>query len=160
MGARVGAWIATALDVLALATTTLVVALMLFLVVARYLLGLSVVGLHELILMFALQLYMVGALMASRRRDHLTVEFVAQSLRTPAARAWHGVVVSLLTCVACGFFLVWAYKMIAWGIEMPQTTPAYDIPLWVPQVAIMVAAAGCFAYALRDLIQHVAALRR
>lgn len=160
MGARIGAWIAAALEVLALATTVLVVVLMLFLVMARYVLGLSIVGLHELILMFALQLYMVGALMASRRRDHLTVEFLAQSLRSPAARARHGAAVSVVTAVAAGFFVFWAWKMFAWGIQRPQTTPAYDIPLWVPQASIMVAAVGCFAYALRDLIQHLPNLRR
>ncbi len=160
MGAGIGVWVGRVLDVLALATSALVTALMLFLVVARYLLGLSVVGLHELILMFALQLYMVGALIASRRRDHLTVEFLEQSLRSPFAKSLHGAFVSLITLVVCGFFIVWAYKMLAWGVQRPQTTPAYGIPLWIPQFAIMLAALGCFAYAVRDLLAHLARLRR
>lgn len=160
LGARLAGWVAGALDVVAIATSALVTGLMLLLVAARYLLGLSIVGLHELILVFAVQLYMVGALIASRRRDHLTVELVAQSLRNPGAKALHGALVSLLTLIVCGFFVFWAYKMLAWGIQRPQVTPAYRIPLWIPQLAIMIAAVGCFAYTLRDLLGFLRKMRR
>jgi TRAP-type transport system small permease protein len=50
--------------------------------------------------------------------------------------------------------------MFLWGIARPQTTPALRLPLWIPQIAIMLAAVGCFAYALRDLVRAASALRR
>ena len=53
---------------IAIIASVMVVGLMVFLVIARYLLGLSIVGLHELILLFTLQLYMVGALIAAQRK--------------------------------------------------------------------------------------------
>jgi TRAP-type C4-dicarboxylate transport system permease small subunit len=42
------------LSAVAIITSVMVVGLMVFLVIARYLLGLSIVGLHELILLFTL----------------------------------------------------------------------------------------------------------
>lgn len=150
--------IAIALETVAILCYAAVVSLMLFLVVARYVLGLSIIGLHELMLLFAIQLYMAGALIASRRRDHLTVDWLPQRL-TGRARAANRILVAAVTIVVTGFFILWAYRMLAWGIERPQTTPALGLPLWLPQAAIMVAAIGSFGYALRDLIDAVRAYR-
>ncbi len=157
--ASIGAGIATALDTVALLASALVTGLMVFLVVARYLLGLSVVGLHELILLFAVQLYMAGALIASRRRTHLTIDWLSQRLTSPKSKAWHDGLIALLTLVITLFFVAWAYWMLAWGFKRPQTTPALGIPLWVPQIAIIVGAVGCTAYAARDLLRALQAIR-
>jgi TRAP-type C4-dicarboxylate transport system permease small subunit len=143
--------VAAALDAVAIVCSILVTGLMVFLVVARYLLGLSVVGLHELILLFAVALYMGGALIASRRREHLTVDWLAQRLTSPRAQGWHALFVALVTAVCCAFFIVWTYHMFAWGLKRPQTTPGLGIPLWIPQLAILAAALGCSAYAVRDI---------
>ena len=153
-------WVARGLDFVAIVASVAVAGLMLFLVVARYVLGLSIVGLHELILASALLLYMTGALIASRRREHLTVDWLAGRLTAPRARALHGGLVATVTVVVAGFFVVWSWDMIAWGLERPQATPAYRIPVWILQLPILVAAAGCLLYALRDLRAAARALRR
>ena len=66
----------------------------------------------------------------------------------------------MLTVIITSFFMVWAYRMFSWGLMRPQVTPAYQIPLWVPQLAIGFAAVGCFCYGLRDVIDAVRRLRR
>lgn len=158
--ARVGGAIAVTLDVIGVASSAVVVGLMFFLVVARYVLGLSVVGLHELIMLAAVALYMTGAMIASRKREHLTVDWIAGSIANPRTKAAHDLLIAVLTVVITCFFMVWAYYMFTWGMKRPQTTPAYQIPLWIPQVAIGVAAVGCFAYAVRDTVQALIRLKR
>jgi len=150
-----GAIIAGALNGIAIITSLMVVGLMVFLVIARYLLGLSIVGLHELILLFTLQLYMVGALIAARRKSQVTVDWLAQRFAGDRAGEWHNVVIAVITLTATVFFVVWAYRMLSWGIERPQRTPALGLPLWISQASILVCAAGCAAFALRDLAQSV-----
>ena len=54
-----------------------ILCLMLFLVISRYIFGWSVVGVLELVMIFGIWLYMFGALAASRKNDHLVVDFVA-----------------------------------------------------------------------------------
>lgn len=154
---RVGRGIALLLDVVAVAASVAVAGLMAFLVLARYVLGLAVIGLHELILLAAVLLYMTGAVIAARKREQLTVDWLAGTLADPRKKAAHDLLISVLTVTVTIFFMVWAYSMFAWGLQRPQVTPAYRIPLWIPQFAIGLAAVGCFAYAVRDVID---ALRR
>lgn len=156
---RIDKGIASTLDVLAILFSVAVVGLMLFLVIARYLLGMALTGQLELIMLAAVALYMCGALIASRNRNHLVVDWIAGSLKNPRAQALHDVLVATLTIIITVFFIVWAYRMFAWGIQRPQVTPAYRIPLWVPQASIMVAAVGSFAYAVRDAIQAIRKFR-
>ncbi|MBK0399548.1 TRAP transporter small permease subunit [Limibaculum sp. M0105] len=154
-----GGIIARVLDTLAVISTVAVTGLMMFLVIARYVLGLSVVGLLELIMLAAVALYMTGALIASRKREHLTVDWLAGIIEAPGKKATHDALIAALTLVVTGFFVVWAYWMFSWGLERPQVTPAYRIPLIIPQLAIGMAALGCFCYALRDLIDAVKRMR-
>lgn len=156
---RIGTVIAGTLNVLAVISSIAVTGLMFFLVVARYLLGLPVIGLLELIMLAAVALYMTGALIASRNREHLTVDWLAERIRDPRKKAAHDLLIAALTVVVTIFFVVWAYRMFSWGFERPQVTPAYRIPIYVPQFAIGVAAVGCLCYALRDLIQALKRLK-
>jgi len=151
--------IAAVLGAIAIITSVMVVGLMVFLVVSRYLLGLSIVGLHELILLFALQLYMVGALIAAQRRTHVTVDWLAQRFAGRGASEWHDAIVAALTLSATVFFIVWAYWMFSWGFQRPQTTPALGLPLWLSQASILFCAVGCAGFALRDLVQAIGKLR-
>lgn len=156
----IGEAIASALSAIAVASSIVVAGLMFFLVNARYVLGLSVVGLHELITLAAVALYMTGAVIASRKREHLTVDWIAGNITDPRKRAAHDLLIAILTIVVTGFFIVWSYYMFTWGMKRPQSTPAYQIPLWIPQLAIGVAAVGCFSYALRDAIDALFRLKR
>ena len=151
--------VSAVLNAIAIFASSMVVALMVFLVIARYVLGLSIVGLHELILLFTLQLYMIGALIAARRGSQVTVDWLAQRLAGERAGDWHRFAVALFTLAATIFFVLWAYRMLSWGIERPQRTPTLGLPLWIAQASILVCAAGCVAFALRDLVQSVLRLR-
>ena len=139
------------LDAAALVSSLVVVGLMLLLVVGRYVFGWSIVGLLEVIMIFGMWVYMLGALIASRRNEHLVVDFLAQKVGDGRAREAHKLVVGAVTFAATAFFTLLAWRMMKWGIEHPQTTPGVGIPLWVPQSAILVAAIGSGLCALRDI---------
>lgn len=151
---RVG-WL---LEAAAFIASLLVVGLMLFLVLARYVFGWSIVGLLELIMLFGMWLYMLGALIASRRNEHLVVDFIELQITDQRIQLMHKALISLITFLICLFFVVLAWRMLAWGMRRPQSTPGMGIPLWLPQASIMVAAVGCSCYALRDLICAVAGI--
>lgn len=148
---RIDRWIAAALDVVAVVTSLALTGLLLLLVLTRYVLGWNFSEAHDLSLLVAMFLYMTGALVASRRLEHLTVDFVPSQLSSRRAKLLHRALIAAITSVICLFFVYWTYKMLAWGFERPQTTPALRMPLWVPQISIMAASIGCLAYGLRDL---------
>ena len=150
-------WLASALDVVALVSSALVAVLLLYLVIARYFLGWSAASVLELSSIFAIQLYMVGAIISSRQKDQLTVDFLSQQITSPKAQAIHEAVISIVVMIACVFFLFMVYKMLAWAAIRPQYSPILLIPLWIPQLSIGLAAIFCFGYGLRDMLS---ALRR
>jgi len=151
--------VAAVLSAIAIITSVMVVGLMVFLVIARYLLGLSIVGLHELILLFTLQLYMVGALIAAQRKTQVTVDWLTQRFAGSRAGEWHNAMVATITLCATVFFIIWSYWMLSWGIERPQTTPTLGLPLWLSQACIVFCAVGCAGFAMRDLVQAIQNLR-
>ena len=147
------------LEAAAFVSSLLVVGLMLFLVLARYVFGWSVVGLLELIMMFGMWLYMLGGLIASRRNEHLVVDFVELQINDQRIKLLHKALVSFITFIICIFFAVLAYRMLAWGMRRPQSSPGMGIPLWLPQASIMLAAVGCCCYTLRDVISSLLGAR-
>jgi len=147
------------LNAVAFVTSLLVMGLMLFLIRARYVFGWSLVGILELVMLAGMWLYMTGALIASRRHEHLVVDFLELQLRDAHLKAMHKTLVAVIVTVISACFVFWALRMLAWGVQRPQHTPELSIPLWVSQAAIMVASVGCFCYALRDVWQGVAEWR-
>lgn len=141
-----------AMGLVVISTNLAVTVLILFLVLARFVLGWSVVGVLELATLSAMWLYMSGAVIAARNRQHLVVDFLSLSLRTPRAKALHELAVSVIMVVLSLFFISLARDMVDWSIARPQTTAALSLPLMIPQSAIILASGLFIIYALRDLV--------
>lgn len=146
------------LNVVVIVTSLAITGLILFLVLARFVLGWSVVGVLELATLSAMWLYMCGAVVAARNHEHLVVDVLALSLKLPKHKSLHTFAVSVVMVVLSLFFLSLANDMVAWSIKRPQTTAALSIPLIVPQSAIVLAAILCAVYAVRDAIVAAAAV--
>lgn len=146
------------LNLIVIVTSLAITGLILFLVLARFVLGWSVVGVLELATLSAMWLYMCGAVVAARNHEHLVVDFLALSLKNPRHKALHTFAVSVIMVVLSLFFLSLANDMVAWSMKRPQTTAALSIPLIVPQSAIILAAILCAVYAVRDAIVAAAAV--
>ena len=129
-----------------------ITSLILFLVLARFVLGWSVVGVLELATLSAMWLYMCGAVVAARNHQHLVVDFLPLSLANPRHKGLHTFAVSLIMLVLSLFFLSLAKDKVEWSIKRPQTTAAQSIPLIVPQSAVGLAAVLCAIYAIRDAV--------
>ncbi|WP_444678696.1 TRAP transporter small permease [Halomonas sp. E19] len=110
------------LDLVAFTASLLVVGLMIFLILARYVFGWSLVGTLELVMLAGMWLYMSGALIASRRNEHLVVDFLELQIRDSRIRALHRTLVACIVAVICACFVYWAYRMLAWGMVRPQRT--------------------------------------
>lgn len=144
------------LMIVASATVTLALTA---LVVSRYGFGLSLNAAHEVSLFAAMWLYMCGAVLASRRNEHLVVDILASKLQG-RLKLLRQLLISVLTLVISGFFVLWVWKMLAWGMKGPQTIRVLDLPLWTAQAPIALAALAGLLYGLRDIIRAALALAR
>ncbi len=132
-------------------TSAVVTLALVALVLARFFFHQSLHSVHELSLLAAMWLYMAGAVMASRRSEHLVVDFLATSLGSKRAKTIHAFIVATLTLIISAIFAYWIWKMLAWGAKRPQTIPVLDAPLWVAQAPLAMAALAAIIYALRDM---------
>ncbi|MDO6564369.1 TRAP transporter small permease subunit [Amphritea sp. 1_MG-2023] len=144
-------WFAVILENMVLLTSAAVAGLVFFQVITRYVLEISVIGLDELALISAMWLYMTGALIASRRAEHLVVDFLPQQIKSSFWQKCHQKVIALIMVSTCAFFVYLSWRMLSFAIRRPQYTEGLDIPQLVAQGAIILASVGCFLYALRDL---------
>lgn len=140
------------LETVVIITSLLITAFLVVLVCLRYGFDTSINGLHEASLVAAMWLYMFGATIASRRREHLVVNVLEQSLQSQRLNAAHQIFIALLTWIITLIFIYWTWRMFAWGMKRPQTIPGLGLPLWVSQLPLAVVAIASSAYAVRDII--------
>lgn len=146
------------LQALVLLTSAVITLALAALVVCRYFFGISLIGMHEASLLAAIWLYMCGAILASRRGEHLVVDMLANALPDARARNWHALLIALLTLGIAGCFGFWVWRMLAWGMQRPQSIPVLNLPLWVAQAPLALTALAAIAYALRDTLRAGTAL--
>ncbi len=151
-------WLMRLMSIVIFVSTAIIVCLISFLILSRYVFGWSVVGMLELSTLSALWLYMIGAVVASRNREHITVDFTAQSLSNLRLSAAHDLAVSVIIFVLGLFFISLSWDMIEWASRRPQVTPGLSIPLFAGQAALVTAAVLGMAYTVRDIIKAASAL--
>lgn len=127
--------------------------LIFFLVLSRYFFGSSIIGMLELGTIFAFWLYMLGAIVSSRNKEHLVVDLVEQSITNPKTLAIYEVYRAILVLLTSLFAVYLAYEMLGWALKRPQTTPALGYPLLVQQGPMITATIFFVIYAIRDIVK-------
>jgi TRAP-type C4-dicarboxylate transport system permease small subunit len=122
------------------------------LVVLRYLFDISLTGMHETSLLAGIWLYMAGAIIAMRRRDHLVIDILHNALPAGKLRIWHGLLVNIICLLITCFFVYWSWEMIAWTLQRPQKIPILGLPLWLAEIPILIAAFTAVIYSIRDVL--------
>ncbi|MCB5410343.1 TRAP transporter small permease [Pseudogemmobacter faecipullorum] len=148
------------LSALVLITSAVTTLCLVVLVITRYFFDLSLAGMHETSLFAAIWLYMAGAVMATRRGEHLVVDILATSLPSARGRAWHSLMIAVITLVIVAFFAQWVWGMFAWGMKRPQIIPVLNVPLWWAQAPLALMVFAGMLYGLRDLARALLSLSR
>lgn len=141
------------LHFVALGASAVITLALVALVICRYVLNYPLSGMHEMSILAALWLYMTGAMLSSRNGGHLVVDLLESKLTSTKMHAFHALFISALTVVITAFFAFWVWKMLVWGIKRPQTIPVLNLPLWLGQLPLGLAAITAIVYGLRDTVK-------
>lgn len=139
------------LDYTAIITSIVLVSMVFFMVISRYVLEWSIIGLDEIALVAAMWLYMTGAIIASRNNEHLVVDFLPQRIKSKKLLTFHQRVIALIMVATSGFFVFLAWELLQFSLRLPQYTAGLEIPEILPKSAVMVASVCCFFYSMRNL---------
>jgi TRAP-type C4-dicarboxylate transport system permease small subunit len=108
-------------------------------------------GLEEIILFSVMWLYMMGAALASRDRSHLSADFVAVVVKSADIRNALHLLATLISLAMVLAFVVWSYDLLTWGLTRQQSTPIFQLPLYLSQGSLFCAALLFLFYMLRDV---------
>ena len=129
-------------------------------IVARSFLGIALFGIEELILMAVVWFYMLGAILASRGREHLQADFIPVVVKNERVVIMVRVVATVISIGLAMLFVTWSNQLLQWALARGQSTPVFSIPMYIAQASLFVAAIFMTLYLLRDLAQDVQALLR
>ncbi|MEO0368643.1 MAG: TRAP transporter small permease subunit [Pseudomonadota bacterium] len=128
-------------------------------VVSRSLLSQPLFGVEEIVLISVMWFYMLGAVLASKDRTHLTADFLPMMTDSVLALKISKLAASLLSLLIAGVFVVWSFDLATWSIERQQTTPVFGLPWALSQCSPFVCASLMAIYAVRDVVADLISLQ-
>lgn len=127
-------------------------------IVSRSIIGESIFGLEELILLSVIWFYMLGASLASQERSHLQGDFLPLLIKNAKVVKLFQLLTTVISIAMACLFFSWSYDLLMWGINKKQSTPVFAIPWYTSQASLLVCATLMVVYLLRDLVRDVLSL--
>ncbi|MGY8872633.1 MAG: TRAP transporter small permease [Pseudomonadales bacterium] len=112
-------------------------------------------GLEELVLMAAMWLYMLGAVIASRERSHLSADFVQVICSNQKIISFMHLLATSISLFMAIMFASWSYELLIWAVEKGQTTTVFQLPWYVSQSSLFVASVLFIFYLCRDFLNDL-----
>ena len=128
-------------------------------VILRYVLGTTILGLNELILIPTIWMYFIGASYASAEGTHISADVLQVYLRSNRIKQVVRTIVSAIS-LAVGLILSWwACLYIQHSLDRPGATPVFGLPLIIVQMAVIVGFILMSFYTAVDLYRAIAQLK-
>lgn len=144
---RLYRWLSHVEDGLIVLILLMMIGLAVYQIVLRNMFGSSLVWIEPVLQNAVLWIGLLGAMIASRRDEHIRIDLLNNYLK-PAARRWLAMAIDLFTCGICAV-VAW-YSMIFLFGEMEHGGNAFPgVPAWLLQSIIPI---GFSVISLRYLI--------
>jgi TRAP-type C4-dicarboxylate transport system permease small subunit len=131
---RLARWLNHIEDGLIVLILLMMIGLAVYQIVLRNVFSSSLVWVEPLLQNAVLWIGLLGAMIASRRDEHIRIDLINTWLK-PEARRWLAMVVDLFTCAVCAV-VAW-YSMLFLFEEMGQGGNAFPgVPSWILQAMI------------------------
>ena len=124
-------------------------------VAMRYIFVIDFYGMEDIVLIAAWWCYFLGASYATYQRSHLSAEIVSIYVKNEAVKAVIKLFVSVATACLGGVFAYWGYIQLSWALSSRGTTTVLQLPLIIPQSAIILGFFLIAFYSLVNLINDV-----
>ena len=104
-------------------------------VVLRYVFSASTSWAEEAIRYLMIWVTFIGGAVCVRKSAHIRMDFLLTFLPRRAA----SVLTRLVYLIAAGFcaaLLVYSWQLVQFTVELEQTSPAMEVPMWIPYMAM------------------------
>lgn len=128
-------------------------------VLFRYVFRTSIFGLNELVLIPAIWMYFMGASYAAHQGSHISANVLQVYLKSERAKATLRLVIAVISVVLGVIFTYWASYYVLDSFQRGGTTSIFDLPLIIPQSAVVVGFVLMVLYTVVDLLKAVRDVR-
>jgi TRAP-type C4-dicarboxylate transport system permease small subunit len=125
----------------------------------RYIFGIVFVGADELLVFAMIWMVMVGMIVVTASRTHISLDFLVTRVgprQRVALSALHNLV---MTC-ACGYATFYCWQFVVRVASVGQKSMALELPMAIPHAALVVGFAGTTIAAALLLASDIAELMR
>ncbi|MCG8533191.1 MAG: TRAP transporter small permease [Desulfovibrionales bacterium] len=117
-------------------TSILIVGMICYTIIVRYVFGSDFYGSEELISMLAFWLYFMGAAQGSREKSQISADLLSCYIKNARLRGGVLLVKDCITCGICLLFTFWALQFVSWALVMNPKSPVFRLPMLIPQAAV------------------------
>lgn len=117
-------------------TSIIIVCMICYTIMIRYIFGSDFYGSEELISMLAFWLYFMGAAQGSREKSQISADLLSCYIHNPHLRGAVLLLKDAITCAVCILFTVWALQFVSWALVMNPRSPVFRLPMLIPQAAV------------------------
>lgn len=128
-------------------------------VLGRYVFSASIFGLNEVVMIPAIWMYFMGASYAAHRGEHISANFLQVYARSDRSKAILRLVITAISLVLGVVFTYWASYYVFDSFQRNGTTSIFDIPLVIPQSAVVVSFVLMVMYTIVDLLKAISDVR-
>ncbi|QJB57380.1 TRAP transporter small permease [Pseudodesulfovibrio sp. zrk46] len=141
------------------ATSILIVGMICYTVIARYVFGSDFYGSEELIQMLAFWLYFMGAAQGSREKSQISADILTCYVTNAKWCRIAQLVKDVVTVAICLLVTYWACLFVGWGIQMMPKSPVFRLPMLIPHTAIglgfVLMSLYHVVYLIQDFMTHI-----
>ncbi len=124
-------------------------------VATRYVLQLPVMGLEEVLVYFALWLYILGSVNASREDTQITANVLDVFLKTERAKLMVRVTADVMGLVVALWLSWWAWDYFLYALRIWKLSPTRYIPTFYAECALFVGLALMTIYGTIHFVRNV-----
>jgi TRAP-type C4-dicarboxylate transport system permease small subunit len=104
-------------------------------VVGRYLFGIALLGADEVEVFIMVAMTFLGAVVVTRRNEHLRMDVLVQFMPRPLQLALR-IAEQVLLIVLAGFVLSQSYYYASQMLRIGRTSDMAGVPMWIPHGAV------------------------
>jgi TRAP-type C4-dicarboxylate transport system permease small subunit len=122
---------------------------------SREIFHLNIYSYDEVLIVFAFWLYFFGAANGSYENSHIKADIVYALVKNIKIKAGVGIGALVVTTAVNAVLVYWGLIFLSWAIVKNPVSTGLDIPVAVPQSAILIGLSLMLLYHVLHLIDHV-----
>lgn len=143
-------------EIIAVVLTISVTLLVFMQVLLRYVFKAPLMGIEELLLFPAIWLYMIGGVLASMRKDHITCGILTLYINKPRSERIFNLAKDVISAAISSWLAYWAFWYFMYSLKVWKVSDLLYVPMFFGESAIFTGLFFMVMYAYIDLWNSVA----